>query len=42
MCSWGSLWGLWEEAWTLSVGLSATILEVVLTTDYGKGGSLPC
>lgn len=32
MCSWGSLSGLWEEVWTLSIGLSATILEVILTT----------
>lgn len=41
MCSWGSLSGLWEEAWTLSIGLSATILEVILTTDTGKGEVYP-
>lgn len=24
MCSWDLPWGLWEEGWTLSVGLSAS------------------
>lgn len=38
MCSWGLPLGLWEEGWTLSVGLSATVPKGF----NGDGGSVPC
>lgn len=41
MCSWGSLWGLWEGAWTLSVGPSAIVFEIILNTPR-EGRNVPC